>query len=91
MAIPPKGSAYTGDSYMPAHCDMYKINSSYLNTKLSSFSNICSPDMFTKEIVQCDEWIFDDERTIVKDVMYIFLYLFFNKNINSIRIHFIIF
>ncbi|XP_018566487.1 organic cation transporter protein isoform X2 [Anoplophora glabripennis] len=42
-------------------CDRFSLNQSAINTT-------CSPEMFTKTIEKCSEWIFDNnERTIVND------------------------
>lgn len=80
-AIPPKGHEFIGNSYVPKHCDMYKLNASYLYTTVGQVTNICTPDMFINETERCDKFVFDQERTIVKDVMYILI----NNSLKDIK------
>ncbi|XP_025832792.1 organic cation transporter protein [Agrilus planipennis] len=57
FAIPDRGSDST--SYQPTLCTRY--------VKTFASSNSCAADAFTNEIENCNEWVFDKERTIVND------------------------
>ncbi|KAK4879029.1 hypothetical protein RN001_007175 [Aquatica leii] len=46
--------------YKPEYCERYV-------RKENATTNVCSPNLFSTEIERCNEWVFDEERTIVND------------------------
>lgn len=46
--------------YKPEYCERYV-------RKENATTNVCSPNLFGTEIERCNEWVFDEERTIVND------------------------
>ncbi|GLV48574.1 uncharacterized protein CBL_06013 [Carabus blaptoides fortunei] len=51
------------DTYEPSLCERYMP----VNTSTHYLNHICTPDMFTTDVIKCNQWIFDDDRTIVTD------------------------
>lgn len=61
-AVPESGNNLQ-DYFQPSQCEKYLVNSSIVN-------GTCFKELFTKDIVRCHEWVFDDERTIVNEVFF---------------------
>lgn len=82
MAIPAKTiGAITGE-YEASQCEKYVFNT----TATQGFrENYCTIDAFTKEIARCNEWVFDDDRTIVSDVSsYFNIVILFKYSLKSV-------
>lgn len=72
LAVPPKTTGMMSDTYEPSQCERYmpvNMSGNYLN-------HICTPDMFTAEVIRCNKWVFDDDRTIVTDVSHVYYVTF---------------
>ncbi|XP_049822009.1 organic cation transporter protein [Aethina tumida] len=62
-AIPAEGDSNDVISTKSTLCDMYKVNETYYNA-----SQTCTKDIFTDQIIQCNQWVFDEtESTIVNE------------------------
>lgn len=59
-AIPDDGNNVE-NVYKPSQCQKYLANSSLVN-------GTCFKELFTRDIVDCKEWVFEEESTIVNEV-----------------------
>lgn len=69
----PELSNNVQDHFQPSQCQKYLANSSLIN-------GTCFDKLFTWDVVDCNEWVFDSERTIVNEVSF-----FLNRFINFIN------
>lgn len=66
----PESANNVQDYFQPSQCEKYLVNATIVN-------GTCFKELFTRDVVQCNEWVFDEERTIVNEVINSFVHLFY--------------